>query len=915
MPDWKVLIRQRLAPLGLNANRESELAEELAQHLEDHYRELRSGGASDREAYEGTLAELEDMSPLRTRVQAGQRLPKHDHVPAGDNGGRGVIRDVGRDLRYALRTMRKSPVFVLFTVGTLGLGIGANTTVFTIVNTLFLNPLPAPRAAELAAVVGTDGRKLAQSAPRLLLSFADFRDYRARNAGFDALAGYTSPRALTYESGSGSERMFAELVTGDYFSALELTPVRGRFFLPEEDGAPGAHPVAVMNYATWQRHFGAQDMIGKTLRLNNVPFTVIGVAPRPFIGVNGIFGPDFWIPAAMAERLLPGEMQGALADRAKPVLQGVGRLKKGLTRMQAEANLATIASALQHEYPLTNAGRTVRVTPVTDVMFGSENSSTGRTPMLFGSAVLLIVAAIILLIACSNVASLLLARSAARHRELALRLAIGANGGRLVRQLLTESVFLGGLSGVAGILIGYESLRLLWTLGPAEVAANLVQPKLDIGVLAVSMLVSLATGLIFGVVPAIRASRLSVSEALKEDARTAGRSARRITFANVLLVGQVAFSFVSLMTAALFLRSIRHAYEIDPGFQTGHLAIVMTYPGQAGYGKTQTKEFYRVVRERVSAIPGVESVSWATNLPLWGRVAADLEVEGREPRSKNDGISTIVNTVDVDYFNTTGIRVTQGRDFTPMDRDSTEPVAIVNEKLARDSWPGQEATRKHVRLPGENVRRRVVGVVGNANYSSLAEAPQACVYVPLEQRHSDAMVLFVRTLGDPQGSLAAVQKELRAIGPKVGVDDVRTGSKIVDQALFGAKAGVAMLSVFGLLALILASVGLYGIMAYTVACRRQEIGVRMALGAGRAQVLGLVLKQGLSLVLAGVAIGAVGAIELGRMLSGMLYGIGASDPASILAAAGMLLAVALAACYLPARSASRVDPLVALREG
>jgi predicted permease len=554
------------------------------------------------------------------------------------------------------------------------------------------------------------------------------------------------------------------------------------------------------------------------------------------------------------------------------------------------------------------------VRPIADAIFGIDNSSTGRNPILFGSAVLMAVVGLVLLIACSNVANLLLARSAARRHEISVRLAMGASRGRLVRQLLTESVFLGLLSGLLGIAIGVAGVQLLWSFLPAEVSANLVTPKLDAPVFVFAMLLALLTGFVFGTAPALRASRTGVAETLKEEARTTGRSRRRITFANALLVGQVAFSFVTLVTAALFLRSIERAYRIDPGFETQHLAVLMTNPGQAGYGKPQTMAFYQQVRERVAALPGVESASWASLLPLWGWMQSGLEVEGRDLRSKAESIATVVDTVDAGYFRTAGIALDRGRYFTEMDQDGGTWVAIVNQKLAHDYWPGQEVLGKHIRLPGEKVRRQVIGVVKTANYTTLGEPPQLCVYVPLKQSYSDAMVLYVRSKWDPNQILLPVQREVRAVGPRISVDDVRTGRKIVDQSLFGAKIGVALLSAFGLLALGLASIGLYGIMAYSVNRRRREIGLRMALGAAQESVLRLILKQGMSLVLAGVAAGLVAALAVGQLLSRMLYGVSASDPVSVAAAAAVLLAVALVACYLPARSASRLDPLTALRE-
>jgi len=915
MPDFRKIVKERIATLGLTPAAESDLTEELTQHLADHYQELRSGGATEEAAFQAATAELHDLYRMRAELARNQHLPKHEPVPVGAQPRGNFVADLWRDIRYTLRTMRKSPMFVAFVVLTLALGIGANTTVFTLIDNLVLNPLPVRNSSRLASVATAEVKNTSKSFTALPVSLANLKDYAAENEVFDSLAGYTSPRTVTLNANGVSQRMFSELVTGNYFLTLGIQPARGRFFLPEEDSTPGAHAVAVMNYATWQARFGGvENIIGKTLRLNNVLFTVVGVAPPRFIGVNAIFGPDLWIPNAMAEQLLPSEMHGALDDRSHAVLLGVGRLKHGVSHRQAQANIAAIASALASEYPQANAGRTAAVRPITDVIFGSNNSSTGRGPIMFGSAVLLAIVGIVLLIACSNVANLLMARAAARQQEIAVRLAMGASRGRLVQQLLTESVFLGVLSGLAGLWIAYGGLRLLWSFTPQEVSANLVAPQLDAGVFVFALILSLATGFVFGTIPALRASRASVAEALKEEARTAGRSRSRITFANALLVGQVAFSFVSLVIAALFLRSIERAYEIDPGFQTQHLAVLMTNPGQAGYDRTQTKAFYKEVRERLAGLPGVDSVSWASNLPLWGRIATGLEVEGREQRSKADTITTVVNTVDLGYFQTTGMVIEHGRDFTQMDREASVPVAIVNEKLAYDYWPNKEALGKHVQLPGEKTMRQVIGVVKTANYSTLGEPPQLCVYIPLEQSFSDAMVLYVRSHGDAQHMLLPVQLEVRAAAPQVLVDDVRTGRKIVDQALFGAKMGVALLSVFGLLALGLASIGLYGIIAYSVNRRKREIGVRMALGAAQQSVMLLIMREGMLLVAAGIGIGLVAALAAGRLLARMLYGVSAGDPVSVVGAASVLLAVALVACYLPARSASRLDPLAALRE-
>jgi putative ABC transport system permease protein len=495
---------------------------------------------------------------------------------------------------------------------------------------------------------------------------------------------------------------------------------------------------------------------------------------------------------------------------------------------------------------------------------------------------------------------------------MAIRVAIGASRERLVRQLLTESLLLGLLSGLLGLFVSYAGLQFLFGRLPG--AANFVTPKVDATVFVFALFISLATGFLFGTIPAARASRVTVAEALKDEARTVGRSRRRVTVANALLVGQVAFSFLLLVTAAVFLRSIKRAYEMDPGFQTAHLAIFMTSPGQAGYGKPQTKAFYKEVRERVARLPGIESVSWASNLPLWARASNGLQVEGRQARSQADQLRAVVNTVDLDYFETLGVVIESGRGFTDLDRESSTPVAIVNEKMAHDYWPAG-ALAKRIQLPGEKDWRQVVGVARTANYTTWGERPQLCVYVPSEQKYADAMNLYVRSKGAPQQILNTVQREIHTAGPQVLANDRRTGNDIVDGGLFQARMGVGLLSVFGLLALVLASIGLCGILAYSVNQRKREIGLRMALGATRFSVLMLILREGMSLVLAGVAIGLAAALLVERLLSRMLYGVSATDPISIAGAALLLSIVALLACYLPARLASRVDPLVALREG
>jgi predicted permease len=916
MHDWKRIVQDRIARLHLAPTTESDLVEEFSQHLEDSYRESRSGGASDEEAYRTATSELDNTYPLRTESARAQRIAKYDPVPVGDPSPGSLALNnftevLWRDLCYAARMMRKNPLFVMFVVLTLGFGIGANTTVFTVINTLILNPLPVPDSSRLESLGLMKARSTSKSSAPLPLSYPDLKDYQAKNRVFRSLAGYTSSRPVTWQAEGASQGLFSELVTANYFSTLGLKPAAGRFFLPDEDTIIGGHPVAVMNYGTWQSHFGgAADIVGKTLRLNHVVFTIVGVAPPHFIGVNGIFGPDVWVPATMAEQLLPNEMQGALTDRGKAFFQGVGRLNPGVTPAQAQANMAAVAADLAREYPAIDEGHTAMVVPTRDILLSNTGSSS--TQILVATAGLLIVVAIVLLIACSNVANLLLARSAARQQEIAVRLAMGASRHALVRQLLTESVLLGVLSGAAGIFIADAGLHLLFSALPSS--ANFIAPKLDMTVLAFTLVVSVATGLLFGTIPALKASRAGIVETLKEETRTAGRSRRRVTLANALLVGQVAFSFLLLVTAALFLRSISRAYDLNPGFQTAHLAVFFTNPQQAGYSKPQIKAFGKDVRERVARIPGVESVSWASNLPLWARTVSGVQVEGHQARSQADKVSAIVNTVDTNYFETAGVVLESGREFTSLDQENSLPVAIVNEKMAHDYWPDGSALGKRVQLPGETQMRQIIGVARNASYTNWGEPPQLCVYVPLEQNYGGVMNLYVRSKGDPQPIMLPVEREIHSVAPQVVVSNPRTGREIIDGGLFGPRMGVALLSVFGLLALGLANIGLYGMLAYSVNQRKREIGLRMALGAARAAVLRLVLKQGMSLVGTGVLIGFTAALLVGHLLSRMLYGVSAGDPISVAGAAIVLLAVALLACYAPARSASRLDPLVALRE-
>ncbi|MGC1902403.1 MAG: ABC transporter permease [Candidatus Acidiferrum sp.] len=908
MPDWKSEIRQRLRGLRLSPERESEILDELSSHLQDRYDELCASGLSQSEARRNVVAEL-DFTDLVSELQTTE-VASHEPVPQGAPRTGHFFSDFLMDLRYAARTLRKSPGFTTVAILTLALGIGANAAVFTVINSLILNPLPVDRISTLVALNTTQRKQAAQLGDLQLLSIPNFRDLRNRTNSFASFAAHSNPAAVTIIDKDEPHRAFMELVTANYFATLGLQPALGRFFLPDEDTTSGMAPVAVLGYSAWQNRFGGRaDIVGQSIKLNNVPFTIIGVGPKDFKGLYAVFGPDLWVPFTMARQFLSPQQQDALTDRSIPLVTGIARLRDGNSFAQVQAEMKIASASLDNEFPDSNSGQSLVVRHLTEAAYGPE-----RQGVVWGSMLLAAIVGIVLLIACSNVANLLLARAAARRQEIAVRMALGAGRTRLVRQLLTESVTVSLFSGILGFLFGYGGCQLLSSLRPAEYAQNLAELRIGPVVFGFTFIVAILTGLIFGIVPALRTSRTSVSEVIKEETRTAGRRRGRFSFANILLGAQVAGSLVLLVIAAIFLHSIQQEYTIDPGYQTKHLAIFMLYPGQAGYDQPHTEQFYKQVRDRISSVPGISSLSWASNMPLWGRKETGLLLEGQEQRKKSDAISAVVNTVDLDYFSTLGISFVAGRDFIQDDRDGSTSVAIINDTMAAQYWPNQNALGRRLQLPQGKNSLQVVGIVKASNYQTLGESPQPCVFIPLRQNFSDGMILYVRSEQDPNTILAGVRDEIHRIDPALAVEDIRTGTKIIDQALWWGKIAVNLLTVFGFLAVGLASVGLYGIMAYSVNQRRREIGVRMALGANQETVWFLILRQGMTMVLGGLAAGVTIALLVGRGLSRFLYGVKGTDYFSLAGASLTLLLVALIACYLPARSASRVDPLVALRD-
>lgn len=912
MPDWNELIRQRLATLKMHPADEAAIADELAQHAADRCEELISGGMDEATALHNVVAELDNMQPLAEALSARRSASSLNAIPPGASASGNPLSDFVRDIRYGLRAIRKSPSFTFFAVFTLALGIGANTTVFTIINTMLLNPLPVADPSRLVALFSTALKNAQRNGSRLPLSYPDLDDYAKQNSVFRGVAGFTNPTVLTQQQKTGPQRVFGEFVTGAYFDTLGIHPALGRFFLPEEDLFSGSAPVAVLSYNAWQQRLGgSQGAIGQILDINGVSFTVTGVAPQGFIGVSPMFGPDLWLPSTMSRTVLDKALPDPLLDRAGTAVQVFARLKDGVSRSQAQANLETIAAALRGAYPKTNENRAILVRPIAEQLF---LGATSPGALYFGSAVLMGIVGLVLCIACSNVANLLLARAATRGQEIAVRLAMGASRSRLIRQSLAESILLSALGCIGGLAVGYAGCRFIWSFLPSEYLANFIVPKLDGSVLLFASAVSLATAFLFGAAPALRASRTDVVTALKEGSRAVMRSRRTVSFANVLLIGQVAFSLILLFTATLFLRSIERAYRIDPGFATDHLSIFMMNPEQAGYSPQGLKDFYDSVADRVAALPGTASVAWASGLPFWNSPSRSLFIEGTQTSKRTEMPVSVLFTVGTGYFQTLRIPLIEGRDFNADDRQTTLPVAIVNHELATKYWPRGDALNRRVQLADEKEPRQIVGIAKTANYTTLGERPQPCVYVPLRQNPVGGRTLYVRTKTDAGQILSAVQRVIHGIDPALPVPDVRTGAKLIDQVLFGPRIGVMLLGVFGSLGLALASVGLYGLMAYSVTRRRNELGVRMAVGASSRMVLGLVLRDGMKLVAIGIAFGLAGSLLVGRALARILFGIQPADPASIAGASLLLLLVGFVACYLPARAAGRVDPLMALRD-
>ncbi len=810
-----------------------------------------------------------------------------------------------QDLRFAARSLVNRPGFTLVAVASLALGIGANTTIFTMVSSVFLNPLPVVEPGSLAVVYTEDQTNAAFGLAQM--SYPNYEDFRDENQVFAGLAawGFPIPTAMLVEK--EPEQVFTELVSGNYFEVMGIEPSLGRFLTPEEDRAEGGSPVVVMSHRLWTRRFGQDpSILGRAISLNGITYDVVGVAPQGFQGVNALFSPDLWAPLSMFRQVLPAQFHAWFDSRRALFFNVGGRLRPGIEIPEAQAQMKTIAAALEKEYPQPNKGRTVVLRPLTEATIFPGI----RDALVKGGALLMTIVGLVLLIACFNVANLLLAKASGRRKEIAVRLALGAGRGKLVRQLLCESALLGLFGGAVGLVVAFWGKDLIWSMRPPFLAQNLVDLTIDGRVLLFTLTVSLLTSLLFGLIPAIQSSREGVVEALKDEARTAGRSRGSIFFRNGLVVAQVALSIVSLVAGGLFLRSLDSAHRIDPGFETEKLVVLTVNPGQAGYDPPRAEELFDRVLLELEGSPDVASASWATNAPLFGGFQRSVFLEGQP--EEEAGVLTATNGIDTGYFETVGTPLLSGRDFTRADREGSVRVAIVNEKMAENFWPGEDPLGKRFRFYGDEFFHEVVGVAATSKYVTLGEDPTPMAFYPRRQNFTDTMVLHVRSGGDPDEALAASRQILREIDPRVPATNTWTIAEVISQSLWAPKLAAVLLATLGGLALALASVGLYGVIAYSVSQRVQEIGLRMALGAAQGDVVGMVLKQAMILVGIGTALGLLLSFAVSNVVATILFG-SARDPLTFVAVPLALAGVALVASLVPALRASRVDPLAALR--
>ena len=866
----------RLAGLFNKGRREREMAEELESHLRMHIDDNLRAGLDAAEARRQALIKLGGLEQVKESYR--------------DRGGLPAIETLIGDLRYGARMLLKQPGFTLIAVLTLSLGIGANTAIFSIVNAVLLRPFPY-QAPERLVILQEH-----YSAGGFSPSYPNFVDWREQNTVFDSIVAVRTNESFNFTGSGEPERMQGRLVSAEFLSTLGVKPLAGRDFLAEED-RPGAAPAAIISYGFWQRRFGKDpSIIGKQLTLNNQSYTVVGVTP-----------PDFQY-AAEADVTVP---IGLSAERFRlrgrdPGTDVVARLKPDVSEQQAETELNMIAARLEQQYPESNTGRRVLVTPLHESFVGDV-----RQPLL----ILLGAVGLVLLIACANVANLLLVRASARRKEMAVRVALGADRWRIIRQLLTESLLLAALGAALGILLALWGTSFIAAQLPDGIP-RLQEAQVDAPVLIFTLAISLLTGLLFGLAPALQASRPNLTEGLKEGDR--GSSGGRQRLRSVLVIGEVALTLTLLVGAGLLIQSFRRVLEVDPGFNPQNL-LTMQVSVNNPDGQ-QVANFFEQLQQNVLRLPGVESVAVSNGIPFGVANHPTFFIEGR-PDQENKPAS-VRYTVSPDYFQTLGIELIKGRVFNAQDTRNSPGVVIIDEALARHAFPNEDPLGKRLKQSREGPGLEIVGVVRHVEHDSLdGQAPNKAQFytnfnqIPLQSLPNSVrrINLLVRTEVEPLSLASAVRGQVSDLNKDQAVFNVRTMEQAVAQSVAPRRFSMLLLAVFAVVALALASLGIYGLMSYAVAQRTREIGVRVALGAQSGNVLRLVIGQGMKLALAGVALGLVASVALTQTIKSLLFSVSATDPATFTVIALLLALIALLACYVPARRATKVDPMIALR--
>jgi predicted permease len=818
-----------------------------------------------------------------------------------------------QDFKYGMRRLMKAPGFTTVAILSLALGIGANTAIFTVINAVFLHPLAIHEPSRVVEFFTRDTLTVQTGNFTLTpSSIHNFEDYRDQSTSFSGVAAYFGT-GLQWTHDGETTGLPGMMTTANYFDVLGVKPVVGRTFNADEDIKTAA-PVAVLSHSLWTSRFNSDSgVVGRTLTLNGLPFTVIGVTQQGFKGTFSLAGPDrVWIPLGMRDQILTGQTKTLTASRRFRWLNIVGRLKPGVTLAQAQAATSTIASSLEKAYPDANRGRTMELAKETDAALGINQ----RPQFVRAGGVLMVVVGFVLLIACVNLANLLLAQAARREREITIRATLGASRGRLVRQLLIESVTLSMLGGVAGLVVAFWSRNALWAFRPPFLGNASIDLSFDLRVLGFTLLVSLLTGLAFGAVPALKVSQTRLSEIMKSAGRSGGSGAGHNRVRATLVAAEIALATVALIGSGLFLRSMQAAQDMDLGFDSKHIGFIALNPAGQKYETPQGRQFYQDAIARARAVPDVKGAAVASLVPLVGGGGVLLTTfpEGQGEGSSFKGALIAYNDITPGFFDALRIPLAGGRDFTDFDTETTTPVAIINETAARQLFSTTNAVSKRFTIVNQkDMLYEVVGVARDSTLNNVGEDPRPMIFRPMQQEYAPNAALVVRTGGEPGPLLATIRDLVQTLDKNMPMRNTGTVQEQIVQGLWASRMGAALLSIFGGLALALAMIGIYGVMSYSVSQRTQEIGIRMALGAQAGDVRRFVLWQGMVPAVIGAVVGVAAAAVLGRPIADLLYGIKPHDPLTVGFVSITLTMVALVACYIPSRIATRIDPLVALR--